>query len=182
MARVSQILDEKGARSILDLGSGSGRHVMYFARRGFSVWGLDNSPEGLKATEEWLAAEGQKAELVQQSILERLPFDDKTFDAVISVQVIHHGDLATIRAIVKEVGRILKRGGLLFVTVPQMRNQATGFEEIEPNTYLPLDGPEKGLLHHYFTPKALIEIFRGYDIADIHLDSTKHYCLLGWKG
>jgi len=113
---------------------------------------------------------------------ERLPYEDEFFDAVVSVQVIHHADIATIRAIVDEVSRVLKRGGFLFVTVPGLRNQGANFEQLEPNTYIPLDGPEKGLPHHYFTPEELREVFGPhYDIVDIHLDAWDHYCLLAVK-
>ncbi len=65
-----------------------------------------------------------------QSMTEKLPYEDAFFDAVVSVQVIHHADIATIRQVVREIGRVLKRGGFLFVTVPKLRNQETAFEQI----------------------------------------------------
>ena len=181
MPGIVQLLNGRGANTVLDLGSGTGRHVVYLARNGFSVFGLDNSPEGIKATRQWLADEGLSAELRLQSMTERIPYGDAFFDAIVSVQVIHHADIATIRGIVEEVNRVLKRGGFLFVTVPQLRNQGETFEQLEPNTYIPLDGPERGLPHHYFTPEELREVFGGYDIEDIHLDAWDHYCMLAFK-
>jgi hypothetical protein len=56
------------------------------------------------------------------------------------------------------------------------------FEELEPNTYIPLDGPERGLPHHYFTPEELRVLFKGYDVMEIHLDTYDHYCLSAFKG
>jgi SAM-dependent methyltransferase len=112
---------------------------------------------------------------------ERFPYQDGFFDAVVSVQVIHHADIATIRGIVAEISRVLKKGGLLFVTVPELRNQGKRFERLEPNTFVPLDGPEKGLLHHYFAPEELQEVFRDYDIFDIHLDGREQYSLSAFK-
>jgi hypothetical protein len=44
-----------------------------------------------------------------------------------------------------------------------------------------LDGPERGLPHHYFTPEELGKVFEGYDIEDIHLDERDHYCLMAFK-
>jgi cyclopropane fatty-acyl-phospholipid synthase-like methyltransferase len=175
------MLQGRGASTVLDLGSGTGRHVVYLARHGFSVFGLDSSPEGLKATRRWLNDEGLTAELRLQSMTEKFPYEDGFFDAVVSVQVIHHADIATIRGIVEEVSRVLKRGGFLFVTVPKLRNQGETFEQLEPNTYIPLDGPEKGLPHHYFTPAELREVFGAYDVVDIHLDAWDHYCLSAFK-
>jgi len=181
MPGIVQLLKDRQASAILDLGSGTGRHVVYLARCGFSVFGLDNSPEGINVTHRWLTDEGLEADLQLQSMAKKLPYKDTFFDAVISVQVIHHADIATIKQLVQEISRVLKTGGFLFVTVPRLRNQGTAFEQVEPGTFIPLDGPERGLPHHYFTPEELREVFGGFDIADIHLDTVDHYCLLAYK-
>jgi SAM-dependent methyltransferase len=184
---IVQLLREHGASAVLDLGCGTGRHVLYLARSGFSVFGLDNSPEGIRLARQWLEEEGLDADLQLQSMTERLPYEDRTFDAVISVQVIHHADIATIRDIVQEITRVLKPGGFLFATVPQLKDGrpraswGTSFEQVEPQTFLPLDGPERGLLHHYFTPEELRDLLTDFDIADIHVDSVNHHCVLGFK-
>jgi len=177
MPRIVQFLKDRDATTILDLGSGTGRHIVYLARSGFSAFGLDNSPEGINLTRQWLAEEGLDADVQLQSMTEELPYEDAFFDAVICVQVIHHADMATIRKVIQEIKRVLKRRGFLFVTVPKLKNQAETFEQVEPNTFVPLDGPEKGLPHHYFTPEELREVFGGFDISDIHLDTVNHYCL-----
>jgi ubiquinone/menaquinone biosynthesis C-methylase UbiE len=110
-----------------------------------------------------------------------LPYEDAFFEAIISTQVIHHGRLATIKAVVAEIERVLKPGGLVFITVPAAKNQAKTFEEIEPHTFIPLDGPEKGLPHYYFTPETLRLVFENFEILDIHVDQVAHYCLAGIK-
>jgi ubiquinone/menaquinone biosynthesis C-methylase UbiE len=152
---------------------------VYLARNRFSVYGLDSSPEGIKRTRAWLRKEGLKADVRLQSMTKPLPFKDSFFDAVISVQVIHHATLAEIRKVVKEIARVLKKDGVVYVTVPKLKNQAEAFQEIEPGSFVPLDGLEKGLPHHYFTPAEMRELFKDFEIADIHLDSGEHYCLLG---
>ena len=181
MTGIVQLLKNKGADTILDLGSGTGRHVVYLAQSGFSVFGLDNSPEGIAITRRWLAEEGLEADLQLQSMVEKLPYGDAFFDAVISIQVIHHADIGTIRSIVQEITRVLKKGGFLFVTVPKLKNQGETFEQIEPHTLVPLDGPEKGLPHHYFTPEELREVFGDFEVTDIHLDTADHYCLSAFR-
>jgi SAM-dependent methyltransferase len=181
MPGIVQLLKDRGAGTVLDLGSGTGRHIICLARSGFSVFGLDNSLAGIEATRQWLADEGLAADLQLQSMTEKLPYEDAFFDAVISVQVIHHADITTIRKVIQEIKRVLKEGGFLFVTVPKLKNQGERFEQVEPDTFIPLDGPERGLPHHYFNPEQLREVFDGFDIADIHIDTVNHYCLSAFK-
>jgi hypothetical protein len=70
---------------------------------------------------------------------------------------------------------------LIFITVATLKNQAKTWEQIEPNTFMPLDGREKGLLHHFFTPEELQALFSGFEIKDTHLDKGQHYCLTAVK-
>ena len=41
-------------KRILDLGCGSGRHTIYFAKRGFDVYGIDVARAGINITRSWL--------------------------------------------------------------------------------------------------------------------------------
>lgn len=52
MPAIVQALKDQGAKKILDLGSGSGRHVVYLTQNSFSLYGLDNSSSGLDMTRE----------------------------------------------------------------------------------------------------------------------------------
>ncbi len=178
---IVDLLKQNAADTVLDLGCGSGRHTVYLAKSGFSVFGLDESPEGIEITCRRLANEGLAADLQIRSMTEKLPYDNASLDAVISVQVIHHARVAAIRGIVGEIARVLKRGGFVFVTVPKIRVQGITFKEVEPGTFIPLDGIEKGLPHHYFTAEELRELFSDFNVTDIHLDTTAHYCLSAFK-
>jgi SAM-dependent methyltransferase len=106
------------------------------------VYGIDNAIAVLTSTQHRLEDAGLTAHLVQRDIFDALPFADAFFDAIISVQVIHHARSAQIAALIDEMARILKAGGLLFVTVPHLQNLGTHFQQIEA-----------GLPHHYFTPR-----------------------------
>jgi SAM-dependent methyltransferase len=179
--RVTALLAGIHARRVLDLGSGTGRHLVHLARLGFSMYGLDESPEGTRLAHEWLASEELNADVRVRSMHEPLPYTNGFFDGIISVQVIHHARMSAIRRLVGEMTRVLRPGGLVFVTVPTLQNQATAFEEIEPGTFIPLDGPEKGLSHHYFTLAELRDLFERFHIEDIHVDEHSHFCLSGFK-
>jgi len=181
MPGIVKLMKEREANTVLDLGNGTGRHTVYLAKNGFTVFGLDSAPEAIRATREWLMQEGLTAELKLGNMTEKLPYPDAFFDAVISVQVINHGDSATVKKIAQEITRIIKPKGLIFITVTTLKNQAKSWEQIEPNTFIPLDGREKGLVHHFFTAEELREVFSGFNIVDTHVDKTKHYCLTAFK-
>lgn len=178
---IVNLLKEKGARTVLDLGSGTGRHLVVLAKSGFSVFGLDNSRTGIRMAKNWLKSEGVTADLHRQEMTKEFPYADSFFDAVLSIQVIHHAEVAAIKRTIKEIERVLKKGGFIFITVPNERTQGKEFAQIEPDTFIPLDGPEKGLPHHYFTTGELKRFFRNFLITDLHLDSNDHYCLSGFK-
>ena len=182
MPHLADELERRKAHTLLDLGCGTGRHTLYFEKRGFDVTGIDSSPAGLRATQDQLTAANLEGHLVQGDIFATLPFADASFDALISIQVIHHARLAQIVALIGEMTRVLKDDGLLFISVPQLQNQGTRFQQIEPGTYIPLDGAEVGLPHHYFTLAELRDLFQSFTILDIHPDSHHHYCLTATKG
>jgi protein-L-isoaspartate O-methyltransferase len=68
-----QLLRERGARRLLDVGSGSGRHAVYFARHELAVCGIDRAPEGIRLAREWLAAEGLTAQLCLLELYRGVP-------------------------------------------------------------------------------------------------------------
>lgn len=188
MGEIVKLLKKKSGKRILDVGSGSGRHIVYLAKKGFDVYGIDISKTGIELTKDWLRQEGLSAKLAIHDITKKLPFKNDFFDGVISLQVIHHARFPTIGKIIKEIERVLRRGGFLFVSVPLYRGPITGsrkgkwrMKKIADHTYLPLSGPEKGLVHYYFTPEKFEESFNNFKIIKTYIDDTNHYCLLGFK-
>jgi SAM-dependent methyltransferase len=165
-------LKEHGVRSVLDLGCGSGRHVIHMAQKGFYVTGLDNAPTGLKLTSEWLQQEHLDADLLLADMRQPLPFGNECFEAVVSTQVIHHALLSNVIATAQEIQRVVYRGGIILISVPARREVAMEGEasiEIEPNTFVPTSGSEKGLPHHLFTPDEFRAIFPQFDVLDLHI-------------
>jgi len=171
------LLKARSFQRVLDLGCGSGRHVIPLARAGFSVFGFDNSPHGLLLVKEDLVKEQMEAQLQIGDFRDPLPYRDKSFDAVLSIQVIHHAETRTIQRVVAEIERLLVPGGLLFLTVPKYQNQATTFRQIEERTFVPEDGREKGVPHHYFDETELRQLLGRFDIFSFTVDRADHYCL-----
>ncbi|MFX1578303.1 MAG: methyltransferase domain-containing protein [Promethearchaeota archaeon] len=180
--RVVNRLDESAR--ILDLGCGTGRHVVHLTRLGFNVSGFDISPRAISLAQEWLQEEGLSADLIEHSMEQPFPYDDDFFDAVVSIQVVHHNLMRDIRKTIFEIERVLKSGGVLFVTFPVLKPGPVEKERdwkltrIEEGTYIPQKGLEAGIPHHYFTLEEIPEVFAAFDIAEIYLDDTDHRCIL----
>jgi SAM-dependent methyltransferase len=154
-------------RRILDLGCGSGRHLVVLTKEGFNAVGLDISCSGLRLSCEWLAEEGLQAGLVRADARYSFPFEAESFDGLLSTQVIHHALLSEVRITIAEIWRVLTDGGIAFVTVAGRKHEGEAYEEVEPGTYIPLEGTEKGLSHHIFTEEELCSEFRMFQIREI---------------
>lgn len=176
---VAEVLQAHGCRRIVDLGCGSGRHTVFLAQRGFDVLGVDSSPTALGMSRKWLEQEGLLAGLAQVDIRRPLPLYAGSFDGLVSTQVIHHARLETVRATAREISRILRPGGLLFVSVPGELDSDETFAQIEPATFVPTSGPEKGLPHHIFTPEELCSVFPGFAVVELYVIDGRILTLLG---
>jgi SAM-dependent methyltransferase len=88
-------LHARGARRVLDLGCGVGRHALLFAEHGFDIAALDGSPAGLPVVRETAAARGLSVSL-HKGLADALPYPDAGFDYVLSWNMIHHGTLGDL--------------------------------------------------------------------------------------
>jgi SAM-dependent methyltransferase len=171
-----EYLKIQNASRILDLGCGDGRHLIFLAKQGFIPIGVDNAFWGIRRANEWIENAGLKVESVCADI-RCLPWNDGSFDSVISIQVIHHQLLSAIRETLLDVKRILRAGGFFYFTVPKFPPdnwKNNRYKEIEVHTYVPLEGFEKDLPHHMFTREELASVLNEFEIVEIKEDSTKH--------
>lgn len=184
---ISRFFQEHKVRRILDLGCGTGRHLVHFARNGFDVYGIDSSEHALILAKRWLQEEGLSANLCEHRMEKIFPYDDNFFDAVISIQVIHHNLIQDIFSTVREIERVLSPAGYIFITVPILGPKPENPDDdwelkmIEDGTYIPQRGPESGLPHHYFTEDELLKTFSNFEKLRLYIDQTNHRCFLGKK-
>jgi SAM-dependent methyltransferase len=159
-----------GCRRVLDAGCGVGRHLLPLLQAGFKVAGADCDAQVLKLLQVHLAqaaAPAFAAPLVQAD-LNRLPFASGAFDLVVSVNVINHGDTATFRDYCRELARVLKAGGHLFIyTSPLEAGEIVRLpqtRELEPGTLVDIATPDGAMVHHFPTPAELREQFPHFTI------------------
>ncbi|MEO0184260.1 MAG: class I SAM-dependent methyltransferase [candidate division WOR-3 bacterium] len=104
-------------KKILETGAGTGRDGIKLARLGADVWLLDYSKRSLELAQHYLNKGSDVSVNLIMADAITTPFMDETFDIVF-----HQGLLEHFRnpvPLIKENYRILKRGGLLIVDVPQ---------------------------------------------------------------
>ncbi len=175
------LVDLSKAKNALDLGCGTGRHIHFLAKEGLSVVGVDNSINALNYVKDIISLNNLKCKLKLIDFYQKLPFNDNKFDLVLSCQAIHHNRIENIKKLIKEIFRVLKNNGQIFITVPKLRDISYKDPiEVETNTFIFYKGHEKGIVHHYFTKEELLNFFNGLKIT-IHEDDKKHYVIVGTK-
>jgi SAM-dependent methyltransferase len=159
-----------GCRRVLDAGCGVGRHLFPLLEAGFRVLGADCDAEVLALLRTRLAdaaLPAGAADLVQAD-LGRLPFRGGAFDLAVSVNVINHGAAATFRDYCRELARVLKPGGHLFINVSPWefaeRVRLPQTRELEPGTLVDIATPDGALVHHFPTPAELGAQFPGFAV------------------
>jgi 2-polyprenyl-3-methyl-5-hydroxy-6-metoxy-1,4-benzoquinol methylase len=87
---LTELLTRGHAQKLLDFGCGAGRHAVYFAKKGFKVYGFDKSSAAVEQATQTLELENLHADLKAWDMTHQLPYEDSFFDAVIATRVIHH--------------------------------------------------------------------------------------------
>lgn len=125
------ILRDLGCRlspgtTILDLGCGNGCLVGEYRQEGYQAYGCD-----LKFKDGPFTDDFQKKEIIRLISLSpyRLPFDDGTFDVIVSDQVIEH--VKDYAGTLSEIRRVMRPNGVSLHVFPSR------YTPIEPHTSVP---------------------------------------------
>lgn len=110
--------DVKG-KKILDLGCGFGETAVFWAQKGASVDAVDISAVSIYLAEKLAKKHKISGIHFQQMAAEDLKFKNNYFDFVFGNGVLHHVDISKT---IKEVHRVLKKGGLAIFVEPLTYN------------------------------------------------------------
>lgn len=115
LGRWLEKLKKTGAKLILDFGCGTGTVTLDLLKSGFQVISVDASLRMLRTVDNKVKENGLKSQCLCCDV-EKLPLREKTFDGLLCMGVLHH--VPHISKAIKEQIRVLKSGGLLFITEP----------------------------------------------------------------
>ena len=153
---------------VLDAGCGTGRNLVYFLQNGYEVFGVDQSAEAISQMRRLAATlaphlppENFRVEVVEKMSWESAPAirdpaanegspDRATndgFDVVISSALLHFArDEEHWHAMVNEMWRVLKNGGILFARLASTIGMENKVELIAGRHYHLPDGSDRFLV------------------------------------
>ncbi len=150
---------------VLDVGCGSGRDVIFLAKKGFKVTGIDASPLA-KSIAERNAKENKVKALFLNEKIQDSTIEPESFEGVLSYNTLHLFEGNDLEQAVKKIAQLLKPKGLLFLAT---------FSDKEKSS-------RKGRPVQYFKKKELTELFKPFfkiieltrkDFSEEH-DKTRH--------
>ena len=100
---LQDLIDPKKGERVLDIGCGSGNHLLLLNKFGLDINGVDASPCMISKARERL---GNRC-LLKKGMAEDLPFDDNEFDIVVLINTLEFLD-DPLQAL-REAGRVAKR-------------------------------------------------------------------------
>jgi ubiquinone/menaquinone biosynthesis C-methylase UbiE len=106
------LLETKEGERILDLATGTGRVSVGLAEKGISIFGADLTWKMIERAKKKAAEKGLTNVSFHLADGLQLPYKDNTFDKVVSIRFFHILPFEMQKAILQEVRRVLKPGGV----------------------------------------------------------------------
>lgn len=159
---IDQIMKDryKAGNKILDAGCGGGRNMTWFIENGIDIFGVDSSEAAIMNLKNKYAH--LPKENLQVAKIEKLPFDDNSFDHIISSAVLHFAkSVLHFKEMMAEMIRVLKPNGVLFIRM-------TSDIGIEDKVELLFDGNYKipdGSMRFLLTKSLLAECMQEFNLS-----------------
>lgn len=134
---------------ILDAACGGGRNLVYLLQSGFEVYGTDGDSGSVESVRRLAAqlAPHLPPENFRVEPVERMTFPDAFVDVVLSSAVLHFArDDAQFDAMVREMWRVLKPGGMLFCRLASSIGMEDRVRRISGRRFFLPDGSERYLV------------------------------------
>jgi SAM-dependent methyltransferase len=138
--------DELAGQRLLDVGCGYGGRTVYYGECGATVHGIEIYDETVRRCEALARRKGSDATF-SMAFAEELPFDDGSFDVVLSYDVLEHVD-DPARAIA-EMTRVLRPGGTFLAVFPTYKGARSA--HLDYLTRVPA-------LHRIFDPDVTVAV------------------------
>ena len=128
---------------VVDAGCGYGRNLVHLLREGCQVFAVDEEAAAIDHVRQLSASlsTGLPAKNFQTGLIEQMPFPSDFADVVICNSVLHFArDEAHFRAMLAELWRVLRPGGMLFCRLGSRIGM--DFERLRENIFIVGDGSQ----------------------------------------
>lgn len=136
---------------VLDAGCGAGRNLVYLLRHGYDVCGNDADAAAIARVRELAAALASAAAAGSHDFrveaIEHTSFPDAHADVVIASAVLHFArDAAHFEAMLRQLWRVLRPGGLFFARLASSIGIENGIQPLGNGRYRLPDGSDRFLV------------------------------------
>jgi len=167
-----------GAR-VLDAGCGRGRNTFFLSQVGFAAFGCDLSAVAVAIAKGEFSGLGKPVSF-QVADLMVLPYASELFAAVVCVHVLPYHVQAGVAQGIRELWRILRPGGWLYLDLLHCDDPEYGYgQELEEHTFLDPDGVPV----HFSSQQEVDELLRDFEIqrmSRVELGSRPRVAWVAW--
>ena len=156
---------------VLDAGCGNGKNMLYMQARDIKVIGIDFCDKLLNICKE-------KVLNVKYADVRNIPFENNTFDYVISIAVIHHLSIESDRRkAIDEMLRVCKPNGKILVSVWALeQDKNSGFEFTLGDNIVKWDDTTR--YYHIHSKDTITDLLKSYNVESIFLDKGNWYFII----
>jgi 2-polyprenyl-6-hydroxyphenyl methylase/3-demethylubiquinone-9 3-methyltransferase len=148
---------------ILDVGCSAGAHSIDIASENEAVVGFDPEVSALKKFGAWVKERKLKNLTIDEGVAEKMPYPNNYFDLVVCSEVLEH--VQNIKKSVSEMFRVLKPGGLLFLSMPNK----FGFDYVFlARKYYREHGKPCPDPHTHFSPSKIRSLLPTFNLLEEH--------------
>jgi ubiquinone/menaquinone biosynthesis C-methylase UbiE len=131
--KAKETLDFFDYETMLDVGCGTGALCALLSDRGFTVTGIDPAEKMLNIAKR--NAKGKPIRFVSGNVLEKLPFEDKSFDVAIASYVAHGMGANERQAMYAEMSRVARHKIIIYDYNQKKAFLTTVIEGLERGDY-----------------------------------------------
>lgn len=156
-------------KKILDCGAGGSKpKIAVFSERGYEAHGVEISNTQIERAQKY-AEENNLEYKIAKADMRKLPYEDETFSFVYSYHTIMHLTKAGTKKAIKEMLRVLKKGGLLYINFQSTDSTGLNYgKDIGDNEILDISEADKNgfedTFHSYYNNDEADKLFDGIEL------------------
>ncbi len=162
---------------ILDAGCGPGRNLHWFLQNNMTIYGVDQDENAISHLQH---RHPQAAERFRHAPVEKLPFENASFDHIISSAVLHFArNTASFHAMLAEMVRVIQPGGSLFIRMTSDIGIEDKVYRLDEGVYRIPDGSTRFLLTRSLLAELMqknklsyLEPLKTVNVSDVRCMST----------